>query len=348
MKKIILFILLLGFFGAEQVWAQARVFNSTNDKIVVSDLKGLNEIVINPKSSGVAMFLPSDGIAKFNLARYEGFNKISLGEASRLAKGGKIALKDLSLDDGSAAQTEKAGAQKAQGLQVSGKESVKKFGSARIGDDGEVHVSSDSTINLSTGSTFPNRSSALPETDLVLSNKSSYRLSVLDGIFKGFALASEQASVGSKRTTTGKLTFSLYFDPEVDSISSGRNHRWAVINKIIVEGQDSLHITDSDLSQISSGERTEKATKNNFNIDFLVVAGPNAGTVISAKRMTQLDLNIGWNYVPIEYLSNDGLPVRSILLLMVNDSKKPIIINRRSDADLDSVNPDEIVFSGAN
>jgi len=345
MKKIILFILLLGFFGAGQVWAQARIFNSTNDKIVVSDLKGLNEIVINPKSSGVAMFLPSNGIAKFNLAKYEGFNKVPLGEATRLAKGGKIALRDLSLDDGSTAQVEKVGAQKAQGTQASGKSSAERFSSARIREAGEVQAPSEQ-IMISPAP--QNRSSALPGTDLVLSNKSSYRLTVLDGIFKGFALASEQASAISKRTATGKLTFSLYFDPEVDSISSGRNHRWAVINKIIVEGQDSLHITDSDLSQISSGERTQKATKNNFNIDFLVVAGPNAGTVISAKRMTQLDLNIGWNYVPIEYLSNDGLPVRSILLLMVNDSKKPIIINRRSDADLDSVNPDEIVFSGAN
>lgn len=329
MKKIFLFFLLLSFFGAEQVWAQVRIFNLTDDKVVVSDTKGLTEVVINPKSSGVAIFLSSDGIVRFNLARYEGFNKVVIGEATRLAKNGKLALKDLSLDDGSAqAEETKTQSQPKQATEE------KKFGSARA-DAGTFRSSTPSSLG------------ALLESGMVLSNKSSYRLTVLDGIFRGAALASGQVSRINKTVPTGKLTFSIYFDPEEDSISSGRNHRWAVINKIIVEGQDSLIIQDTDLSQVSNGEQIKKAVRNNFNIDFLIVAGNNAGEVVPAKKMAQLDLNIGWNYIPVEYLTKDGLPVRSILLLMVNNSKKPIVINRRSDADLDSVNPGEIVFSNS-
>lgn len=340
MKKIIcLFLLLLGFFGAEQVWAQARVFNSTNEKIVVSDLKNLNEIVINPKSSGVAMFLPSDGVAKFNLARYEGYTKVSLGEATRLAKKGKIALNDLSLNDGSVAQVEKAETKKVEKTKtVSSKSSAERFGSARTADSG------------SNESSQVSRPGTLPETELVLSNKSSYRLMVSDGVFKGFALASEQTSVGAKKVATGKITFSIYFDPEEDSISSGRNHRRTVVNKIVVQGQDTLYITDSDLGQISSGERIDKSVKNTFNINFQIVSTDNVGKLIpasSARKVIQLDLKIGLNNISVDYLTEEGLPVRTTLLLMVNDSKKPIVINRRSDADLESVNPEDIVFSGS-
>lgn len=327
MKKII-FILLLGFFGAQQIWAQARIFNTTNEKLVVSDLKGLTEVVVNPNGSAVATFLPSDGVAKFNLARYEGFNKVNLGEATRLAKRGKIALKDLSLDDGSASE---AGESRESERETA---TVQQFGYAGSGAGGSR-------------SGVQTRPVVVPESGIVLSNQSSYRLTVLDGVFKGAALASGQVSRINRRVPTGKLTFSVYFDPEEDSISSGRNHRWAVINKIIVEDQDSLNINDTDLSQVSSGEQIKKAVKNNFNIDFLIVAGNNAGEVVPARKMTQLDLAIGWNYIPVEYMTKEGHPVRSILLLMVNNSKRPIVVNRRSDAELDSVNPNEIVFSNS-
>jgi len=329
MKKILLFVIFLSFFGAQQSWAQARVFNGTSEKLVVSDLKGLTEVVINARGSAVATFLPSDGVAKFNLSRYEGFNKVNIGEATRVAKNGKIAIKDLSLDDGSAVEDEKP--RTILGL----KKESKTFGSARTVDTGTAR------------SEIQNRQGVVPASGMVLSNQSSYRLTALDGIFKGAALASGQVSRINRSVPTGKLTFSVYFDPEEDSISSGRNHRWAVINKIIVEGQDSLNITDTDLTQVSSGEEIKKAVKNNFNIDFLIVAGNNAGEVVPARKMTQLDLAIGWNYIPVEYMTKEGLPVRSILLLMVNASKKPIVINRRSDAELDSVNPNEIVFSNS-
>lgn len=328
MKKIIFFVLLLGF-GTQQVWAQARIFNGTNEKIVVSDSKGLTEVVVNARASAIATFLPSDGVAKFNLARYEGFNKVDLGEATRLSKNGKIAIKNLSLDDGSAAEAEEPK------VKLGLKKDSKTFGSARTVDAGAARSETQS------------RSGVVPASGLVLSNQSSYRLTALDGVFKGAALAAGQVSRINRSVPTGKLTFSVYFDPEEDSISSGRNHRWAVINKIIVEGQDSLNITDTDLSQVSSGEEIKKAIKNNFDIDFLIVAGNNAGKVVAARKMTQLELAVGWNYIPVEYMTREGLPVRSILLLMVNNSKRPIVINRRSDADLDSVDPNQIIFSNS-
>ena len=330
MKRIIFFVLLLGFFGAQQAWAQARIFNSTNEKLVVSDLNGLTEVVINPKSSAIATFLPSDGVAKFNLARYEGFNKVSIGEATRLSRKGRIALENLSLNDGSASAVDGAKTES----QV---ETVRQFGYA-------------GTSTGSTRSAIQDRPGVVPESGLILSNQSSYRMVVRDGIFKGSALASKQISQNTRRVPTGNLTFSIYFDPEEDSISSGRNHRWAVINKIIVEGQDTLHINDSDLPQISSGEEVEKIVKNEFDINFQIgSSGENHGKVIPAKsrKVTRLKLQVGFNYVSVDYLTKEGLPVRATLLLMVNNLKEPIIINRRSDSDLDSVDPSQIVFSNS-
>ena len=328
MKKII-FILLLGFFGAQQIWAQARIFNSTNEKLVVSDLKGLTEVVINPKSSAIATFLPSDGVAKFNLARYEGFNKVNLGEATRLSRKGRIALENLSLNDGSVSAMDGAKTES----QV---ETVRQFGYA-------------GTSTGSTRSAIQDRPGVVPESGLVLSNQSSYRMVVRDGIFTGTALASKQISRNPKRVSTGTLTFSVYFDPEEDSISSGRNHRLAVINKIIVEGQDSLHITDSDLAQVSGGKEVQKVVKNKFKIDFQIVSGQNIGEMISARggKMARLKFQVGLNQIAVEYLTEKGLPVRAILSLMVNDSRKAIKIDRRTGTDLDSVDPSQIVFSNS-
>lgn len=330
MKKIKFFLLVLSFFGAQQIWAQARIFNGTNEKLVVSELKGLTEIVVNPKGSAVATFLPSDGVAKFNLARYEGFNKIEVGEATRVAKNGKIAIKNLSLDDGSVVEDD--GKDKSDL-----KKDSKTFGSARTVDTG------------TTRSEIQDRSAGVvPASGLVLSNQSSYRLVVRDGVFKGSALASGQISKNVKQTPPGNLTFSIYFDPEEDSISSGRNHRWAVINKIIVEGQDTLYITDSDLPQISSGKEVEKIVKNELNINFQIgSSGENHGKMIPTKsrKVTRLKFQVGINYVSVDYLTKEGLLTRATLLLMVDDSKEPIVIYRRKDASLDSVDPSEIVFT---
>lgn len=336
MKKIV-FLLVLSFLGTQQIWAQARIFNGTSEKLVVSDLKGLTEVVVNPNGSAVATFLPSDGVAKFNLARYEGFNKVDIGEATRLAKNGKIALKNLSLDDGSAAEAEESKVK--LGLKKGSKESVVKTfsSSARVIDTGTARPE------------LQSRSSGIvPESGMVLSNNSSYRLVVRNGIFMGSALAAGQTSKNVKQVPLGNLTFSIYFDPEEDSISSGRNHRFAAINKIIVEGQDSVHINDSDLPQISSGKEVEKIIKNEFEFNFQIgSSGENHGEVIPAKgrKVTRLKFEVGINYVSVDYLTKEGLLTRATLLLMVDDSREPIVINRRSDASLDSVDPSQIVFS---
>ncbi len=367
MRTIIVIILLLGFVGANEALAQARVYNSSGSKIVVGSLTGPDEVIIPAKSQALVRFLPEDGVANFKLSRYEGFNKVGIGTATRLAKNGKIALRDLSLDDGSAVESQaQTGRSSSKSTEKSGEKtgyeassSKKVFGSgsssggSRISSDDikksyESERTSELAKNYESSSSQRNYSNEQAlETSLVLSN-SSYRLVVLEGPFKGFALASEQTSQNSRRVGLGKLNFSVYFDAQVDSMSTGRQHRWSAISKIIVEGQDTLHIYDTDLT-IGSGEPIKKKVKNPFKDNsFLIVGGPNNGVVIPARNMALLDLNLGWNYIPIQYISKEGAPIQATLLLMADGSKKPIVISRRSNASIDSIDPNELVFTGAN
>jgi hypothetical protein len=128
------------------------------------------------------------------------------------------------------------------------------------------------------------------ETTVVPKNESDVRIVVLAGPFKGLALKTGQASKKSKTLKTGEYVFPVYFDQEADSVSTGRQYKWSVIDKIVVEEQDTFRITNADLQQVSSGKQVIKPVKNNLAVDFLVVAGQNAGKVIPANNMLALDL----------------------------------------------------------
>ena len=296
--------------------AGSRVFNTTNEKILVS--LGADELVINPRSAAYAWFLPNDGIAEFNLSRYEGFNAVLIGKVKRKVTRGKIAIKDFSLADYS--EPEEKEPEKSK---VKEKSSV-----------------SATAYPSNTGSWWSN-------VDITPKNESDYRFTVLANPFRGLALASGQASSRSANIQTGPLTFPVYFDPEEDKTSTGRKYRWAVVSKIIAEGQDTLRITNNDLKNISTGEEIKKAVKNNLPIDFYIVDGPNLGTVIPADRMVQLDLMVGWNVVPVQYKDDQGRPTQAVLLLMINNLKhRPLIADKKSDSGTSSIDPDNLVLIG--
>lgn len=296
--------------------AGARVFNTTNEKILIS--LGADELVINPRSAAYAWFLPDDGIAEFKLSRYEGFNAVLIGQVKRKVTRGKIAIKDFSLTDYSEPEEKK------------------------------TEKSKDSEKKAVTTTSYPvNTGGWWSSVDITPKNESDYRFTVLANPFRGLALASGQASSRSANIQTGPLTFPVYFDPEEDETSTGRKYRWAVVSKIVAEGQDTLRITNNDLKNISTGEEIKKAVKNNLPIDFYIVDGPNLGIVIPADRMVQLDLMVGWNVVPVQYKDEQGRPTQAVLLLMINNLKhRPLIADKKSDSGTSSIDPDNLVLIG--
>lgn len=306
MKKSVFFLLMLVVATGFSSFGQAHFANYTSSKVVVADESGHTEAVVNPKSKAAIAFLPSDGIATFTLYKYEGFKKVKVGIIKRRVIKKTITLKDFSPE----AEAEVV---KPDGKQKDGKEKKEKA---------EESTNSDEPIQIAYGD-----GEWWSETTVVPSNETDFRLTVLTAPFKGLSLKSKQASKRSKTLNTGICEFVIYYDEEVDSISSGRSYNWAVFNKIIAEGQDTLKITNHDLRQTTIGKAINAPIINKFQSDLVITAGPNSGKVIPSKGMVKLDLMVGWNVLSVQYIKN-GLPVQAVALFMVSDKKKSFSLEK--------------------
>lgn len=316
MKEIIVALFL---FASLSVFSQARVFNATSYDATISSSNGLEMVIVKAKKSSFVHFLPSDGVASFKLGRYEGLNHVTLGKAERKVQKGKISLKDFSLE-----------------LDVNKESEVEKI----------LKEEKNDKKSFSTQKVFSSSDNYWAKTTVVPKNESSVRILVLGQPFKGLALEADQASNKKVVLNTGKYTFPVYYDPEPDSVSTGRKFRWAVISKIVVEEQDTFKITNYDLQTVSNGVEIEKIVKNNLPINLVIVNGENRGEVIPANGVYKLKMRVGWNVIPVQYLNENNLPVQAVLLLMANNLKKPIFADRKSDENTPSIEPDNLILTG--
>lgn len=303
MKKSVFVLLMLVVATSFSSFGQAHFANYTSSKVVVADESGHTEAVVNPRSKAAIAFLPSDGIATFTLYKYEGFKKVKVGVIKRRVIKKTVSLKDFSPEM-------EAEVVKSDGKQKESKEKADKTNKT----DEPIQVLNDDGQWWS-------------ETTVVPSNETDYRLTVLTAPFKGLSLKSKQASKKSKTLNTGICEFVIYYDEEVDSISSGRSYNWAVFNKIIAEDQDTLKITNHDLRQTTIGKAIIAPIINKFQSDLVITAGPNSGKVIPSKGMVKLDLMVGWNVLSVQYIKN-GLPVQAVALFMVSDKKKSFSLEK--------------------
>ncbi len=322
MRTLIL-LLIVSIIFAGNLQAQVRFANRTNEKITITSVNNVDKVIVNPRSTSFVHFLSSSGKVEFQLGHYVGLNEKQLGIASRQAENGRVTISSLELNEDVEPD----------------KEEDKK-------ESSEEKINTFSSFDSSKSGSQASRGDWWSETNLRPHNASSFRITVLDHPFKGLALAPEQTSSRSITLKTGEYIFPVYFDPEVDSLSTGRQYRWAVVSKIVVEGQDTLKITDYDLMQVSSGEQIRKSVRNNLNVDFLIVHGENAGKVIPANNMSVLNLRVGWNVIPVQYKNQSGLPVQAVLLLMANNLRSPLIADRRSEASLVSIEPENLIITG--
>lgn len=302
MKKTLFALLILVVATGFSSFGQAFFANHTIYKVAVADESARTEAIVNPRSKAGISFLPSDGIATFTLYKYEGFKKVKVGTFKRRVIKKTVNLKDFSPE----AEAEEVKSDKKQEGKEKTDNAVKEDESIQVvTDDGEWWS----------------------ETTVVPSNETDFRLTVLTAPFKGLSLKSKQASKKSKTLNTGVCEFVIYYDEEVDSVSTGRVYNWAVFNKIITEGQDTLKITNYDLRQTTTGKAINAPIINKFQSDLVITAGPNSGKVIPSKGMVKLDLMVGWNVLSVQYIKN-GLPVQAIALFMVSEKKKAFSLEK--------------------
>jgi hypothetical protein len=274
-------------------FSQARVTNNGNEKVGFSSIDATKSTVIAAGSTVFISWLPQNGAVTYKLTTYNGNQPGSTQEFT-----GTVADGHLFVGQGSTGN-------------VSRRQAVSQ------------PAVSNKTASTPIGTTAADNSDFWAKTTLILTNLSDWRINILGQPFEGAALKSKQTSQKSVTLKTGEYVFPVYYDSEKDSTSTGRQYKWAVVDKIVVEGQDTFKIRNEDLQEMAIGAVIKRSLRNNLPIDFLIMAGPNRGKVIAAKTSSdKLTLNVGWNVIPVQYKDDNGLPVQAVLLLMVSETAR--------------------------
>lgn len=173
-----------------------------------------------------------------------------------------------------------------------------------------------------------------------------YSIFVPSEPFRGLALKAGQASDKTITVKTGEILFPVFLVAEEDgSTKTGINYSWGIINKIITEGQTEFEFKAEDIMQANNGKVIKKILVSKLPFDFIIAEGASRGTVIPANSPTKLELYLGWNILPIQYKDSDGLPTQAILILLVNDLRRPMMARGKAGVDQITVDRDNIVIT---
>lgn len=160
---------------------------------------------------------------------------------------------------------------------------------------------------------------------LPLHNGTKHRLSVLDGPFAGAAPACGQNSAGKQFVSPGLLQFSLLYDKDEDSASTGRNYMQAVYSKIITEGDTVVEIKETDLI-FNRGKEVKVTLHSQLGFKFYFVSAFDGCALSPGKYWKGKEtLNYGPNSFSIQYFQN-GLKYQANLEIIITPQDRTIDI----------------------
>jgi len=163
--------------------------------------------------------------------------------------------------------------------------------------------------------------------------------------FRGLALKPDQISERVVTLRTGEIIFPVFMvaEDETDS-QTGVKYSWAIVNKIVTEGQDNFLITPQDVMEANTGRVVRKRMISRLNFDFIISEGASKGIVVSPQTPQRLDFYVGWNIIPIQFKDPKGLPTQAILIILVNDARGNVFARSKTASDV-SVGQDNIVIT---
>lgn len=296
--------------------SQVRVKNSGTEKVDLVSVDQTKAIAIEPGETVFVSWLPSRGTAQYRLNVYNG-STAKLSDVMTVEVSSTI----LSVN-GSANSSEVASfnSRAATNKKIEGPQEAFK-----------------SPISTSAGSVLM--------TTLSVIDSTSFRISIPTGPFAGVSLKSGQHSSQTANVKLGECTFPLYYDSEPDSISSGLRYKWAVISKIIVEGQKTLVIKDEDLQEAFNSAIIKKSLKSNLPFNFLITDELNSGVVVAASSTSdKLSLHPGWNFITIQYKDENGWPTQAVLVLLVSESDR-LMAGKKTGGENLTIEKENIIFT---
>jgi hypothetical protein len=190
----------------------------------------------------------------------------------------------------------------------------------------------------------------------VVKNETGQTITGYSEPFMGLCLAAGKSTKKTVTCQTGNIQAAFSCDDD-DKTATGRNRTWAVLDKAIVEGCDTLIIYGQNLLAANTGVLKSKRFVNKTNLSYLKVNGgvtattnspatPAATTssptvsnstpattpvvTISENSSQRLNFNLGWNVMALQYKDENGYPKQAVLLFLVTEGQKNIYLTQKS------------------
>ncbi len=313
MKKTFFFLLLGLLYFNHNLQAQAmRVANETKTLLII------NNISIGSGVSAHIELPVSNGNTTFEAYYYEGQNKKGPVAMTRMVRNNQIIIRSL-------APTE-------PGYRSKTTVATEPVDAEETTANSQYTSSSDwwASVNV---------------TPINMLEK--YSIFVPADPFKGLALKPGQKSAKSITLQTGEILFPVFLamDDMSGETATGINFSWALVNKIVTEGQETFEFLPQDIMKANNGRIVKKVLISRLPFDFIISEGASQGTVIPSNSPSRLELFVGWNIIPIQYKDDYGLPTQAILVLLVNDLRKPIMARGRTKSDQIMIKKENIVIT---
>lgn len=142
--------------------------------------------------------------------------------------------------------------------------------------------------------------------------------------FNGLCLKENATSTEDYETPTGNLQILISYDEDADSIATGKNRKWIVLDRSIPEGMTLLSISNSNLTLPNSGLTARKTLENETKRGFSLnndefKNGEYVVKTISPNSDQKIDFFFGWNVFSLQYKGENGFPVQAIIMFLVTE-----------------------------
>lgn len=152
-----------------------------------------------------------------------------------------------------------------------------------------------------------------------------YSIFIPLGPFRGLALAPGTRSSRKGTLPTGPVSFPIKMITDPQKSATGISTSWGIFNGIITETDSVVAISDKSISQANSGRVIKKKIISSLDTPVQIAEGASLGTVIEKGRAQVIKLYLGWNIIPVQFLSG-GNPSQGDLIIMVSESPRPLVI----------------------
>ena len=164
--------------------------------------------------------------------------------------------------------------------------------------------------------------------------------------FKGLALKPNQESERSIVLRTGEIIFPVFLVAEDEtSTQTGVQYSWAIVNKIVTEGEENFFITPQDVMRANTGGIVRKRMISRLDSDFIISEGASKGVVVSPQKPRKMEFYVGWNIIPVQFKDERGLPTQAVLIILVNDTPGNIFAKKKSSSKDIPVYREDIVIT---